>query len=48
MISLAGRWSLPQIRALCEAGWLDGMVVVEITNQNQACRWFYVFDVKIK
>ena len=43
--SLAGRWTLAQIEALSRAGWLDDKVIlVEVTNQNEACRWFVIFS----
>ena len=45
-MSLVGRWSLAQLKALAEAGWLEEKyIVIEITNHNHACRWFMIFDL---
>jgi hypothetical protein len=45
VISLAGRWTLAQIKALGDAGWLDGKYIVEVTNHEHSVRWFMILDL---
>lgn len=38
--SLAGRWTLAQVRALRAAGWLDGWNTIDVTTPSDCCRWY--------